>query len=236
MSPVAPERRTFAASLDCNYLVTPPPAGVAEPLLAVALHGYGMDAQTMHRLSLPVVSHRAALVSLEAPNQFYLGHPSETAAIGFNWGTRSHWGASIRLHQEMVRNALREAQTWLAIPRERCLLLGFSQPVSMNYRFLAAHPHEVRGAIAICGGIPGDWERDRAPLLESAILHIARSEDEYYSVTRATTFETKLTAAARDFEFHMLPGKHRFPSQARSIVNAWMDRVWGKPTPRSEQS
>ena len=45
-----------------------------------------------------------------------------------------------------------EAGSEFGVPPERRVLVGFSQSVSLNYRFAATHPASVRGVIGICGG------------------------------------------------------------------------------------
>ena len=61
---------------------------------------------------------------------------------------------------EMVRHVLAEAGREYGIPAERRILVGFSQSVALNYRFVATLPDEVRGVVGICGGVPGDWAWD----------------------------------------------------------------------------
>ena len=135
------------------------------------------------------------------------------------WGTAGSPAAapaeSIRLHHEMVRHVLDEAGSELAIPAERRVLLGFSQPVSLNYRFAEAHPDAVRGLVGLCGGLPGDWDDERPGRIRPAVLHIARSEDEFYPPERTEQYARRLRLRCDDVEFHLLEGGHRFPSPCR---------------------
>src|ERR1019366_1922643 len=98
----------------------------------------------------------------------------------YGWITSRRRSESIRLHHEMVRHVLEEAGNDLAIPAQRRVLLGFSQSVSLNYRFAAAYPDSVRGVAAICGALPGDWDDTRPTPLRPAVLHLARADDEFY--------------------------------------------------------
>ena len=110
---------------------------------------------------------------------------------------------------------------------ERILLIGFSQPVSLNYRFAATYPGKVGGIMGLCGGVPGDWQTAKYHSFSTPVLHIARSEDEAYPKNIAEKFEAQLRQYATDLEFHMIPGQHRFPSKSGSIVNPWLERVFG---------
>ncbi len=96
--------------------------------------------------------------------------------------------------------------------------MGFSQPVGLNYRFIGTHPEEAGGVIGICGGVPKDWAEDKYKPVAAPILHISRSEDEYFPTDYVKGFPDRLRQHARDVEFHLLPGGHRFPSKAKPII------------------
>jgi phospholipase/carboxylesterase len=125
----------------------------------------------------------------------------------------------------MVLHVLHEAGREYGIPPERRLLLGFSQPVSLNYRFAAACPEAVRGVIGICGGLPSDWESGGRGQVHAAVLHIARREDEYYPPAVTEQYADRLRLRVKDVEFHMLEGGHRFPSAGSVIVEGWLGRI-----------
>jgi predicted esterase len=125
----------------------------------------------------------------------------------------------------MVLHVLDEASREFGIPAERRLLAGFSQAVALNYRLAATCPDIARGVIAICGGLPGDWEDGDYQTVNASILHIARREDEYYPPDVTGHYEERLRRRADDVEFHLLDGGHRMPSDGRKIVAPWLERV-----------
>jgi predicted esterase len=131
----------------------------------------------------------------------------------------------VRLHHDMLLHVLNEAGREYGIPASRRILAGFSQPVGMNYRFAATHPGEIRGVIGICGGIPRNWEEGPYHPVTAAVLHIARREDEFYKPEVTERYAERLRLRAADVEFHMLDGGHRFPSKARPIADAWLERI-----------
>lgn len=197
------------------------------------MHGYGSNPEAMLRLSEAALGKASIIASLRAPNQQYLstgalGTPLPGSEIGYNWGTNLHAAQNIRMHHEIVRTISAELRGRFGIPAKRTVLMGFSQPVGLNYRFIGTYPDSAGGVIAMCGGVPKDWEEDKYGQVDAPILHIARSEDEFFPEAVAQGFPARLKAHAADVEFHMLPGKHRFPSKAGSIVRTFLDRL---PTP-----
>ena len=225
---MSPEQYTFTVPLECRYLLHVPDPLAPNPLIVLALHGYGSNPEAMLRLTAALVGEHPVVASLQAPYQHYanLGLPNAESVPAYNWGIRPHWQSSIRLHHDMVRKTLAELRERFHVGPERCLLVGFSQPVGLNYRFVATHPAEVAGVIGICGGVPRDWEEDKYQPVPAAILHISRDQDEFYPVDVVSTFAERLRRRASDVEFYLLPGPHRFPSKAGEIVRPWIERVF----------
>ena len=225
---MSPEQHTFTVGLDCRYLLQTSGAFPDKPLIALALHGYGSNPEVMLRLTAGLVGEHHVIASLQAPNQHYSnpGLPNAESVAAYNWGIRPHWESSVRLHHDMVRQTLASLRERFQVGPERCLLIGFSQPVGLNYRFIATHPGEVGGVIGICGGVPRDWEEDKYQAVKAAVLHISRDEDEFYPLNVVSTFAERLRRRASDVEFHLIPGAHRFPSKASQIARPWMERVF----------
>jgi len=217
--------RTFPARLDCHYLLRAPEEVDGGALLVVTLHGFGQSAEQILPLTEKLVGRQHVIAALQAPYQFYLPGEGTNREIGYCWATARHAAESIRLHHEMVLHVLNEAGREYGIPAERRILVGFSQPVSLNYRLAATCPDEVRGVVGLCGGIPGDWEQGSYKPVTSAVLHIARREDEYYPPAVTELYAEKLRLRVEDVEFHMLEGGHRFPSKGNVIVEGWLGRI-----------
>src|SRR5262249_26834804 len=116
----------------------------------------------------------------------------------------------------------------VGLPAARTVLVGFSQSVSLNYRFICTHPEAVRGAIGICGGVPGDWEQGAYQDTQTSVLHIATREDEFYSPAVTERYPERLRSRLSDVEFHLLEGGHRMPSVARPIIQGWLQRIAAK--------
>ena len=218
------EHRTFSARLDCHYLLHAPPDVDRSTLLIATLHGFGQNPETMLRLTEGLLGPRLVIAALQAPSQFFLSQNSSD--VGYCWATHKHSSESVRLHHEMLSYMLDDVGRQFAIPPERRLLMGFSQPVGLNYRFAATHPYAVRGVAGICGGVPKNWEDGPYQRVSAALLHIARNEDEFYPPKVTEHYADRLRLRADDVEFHMLEGGHRFPSKAGPMVEKWIGRVF----------
>src|SRR5271156_2541573 len=222
------EQHTFAARMECRYVLQVPDKLDSNSLLIITLHGYSSNPVDMLRLTTMLMGDHHIIASLQAPNQHYIadGLPNSQSVAGYNWGIGAHWESSVRLHHDMLLQTLASLRERFQMGPDRCLLLGFSQPVGLNYRFAGTHPGEVAGIIGLCGGVPRDWQEDKYQPVQAAILHISRDQDQFYPLDVASTFAGRLRRRASHVEAHLLPGPHRFPSKAGEIVQPWIEKVF----------
>ena len=219
------ERCSFEARLECHYLLHAPERIDARTLLVLALHGYGSNPEVMLSLTKIMLGTGHVIASVQAPSQFFPTN-SPDGGVGYCWASPAHPKSSVRLHHEMLLHVIGETGKRFGLGPGRRLLVGFSQPVGLNYRFAATHPEEVRGVIGICGGLPKNWEDGEYGRVSAALLHIARREDEFFAPAVTEKYSDRLRARADDVEFHLLEGGHRFPSKAGPIVERWIQRVF----------
>jgi predicted esterase len=217
------QHRSFSARLDCHYLLRAPETVDDQALLVVTLHGFSSNPEVMLRLTANMFGPRHVIASVQGPNQFFLSLGSPD--VGYGWGAKHHAASSVRLHHEMVQHVLNEAGRAYGIPPARRILVGFSQPVSFNYRFAATCPDAVRGVVGLCGGLPSDWETAAYQPVSAAVLHIARRADEYYPPEVTEQYSARLRMRVEDAEFHLLDGGHLFPSKGTAIVESWLSRI-----------
>jgi len=222
----SPEVHSFPVRLDCRYLLHVPEHVDEHSVLVLTLHGYGSNPESMLRLTAGLLGNCHPIAALQAPNEHYQTAPAASAAAAYNWGIRDHWQSAVRLHHEIVLRAFELLRARFEIPAARCLLMGFSQSVGLNYRFAGTHPGQAGGVVGICGGVPRDWEEDKYANVGAPILHISRDQDEFYPVDMTAQFADRLRKHADDVEHHLLPGGHRFPSKAHVIARPWMARVF----------
>lgn len=215
--------RSFAARLDCHYLLRAPAVVDAQTPLVVTLHGFGAKPEPMLQLTARLFEAQPVIASLQGPYQFFREAGSQD--VGYGWITNRRPTESIRLHRDMVTHVFNEVGDQYGIPPERRILVGFSQAVSLNYRFAATCPDAVGGVIAICGGVPSDWETGAYQNTHAAILHIARRNDEIYPPSVTEQYANRLRQRASDVEFHLIDGGHQMPSEGSKIVGPWLQRI-----------
>ena len=219
--------RVFSARLNCHYLLRVPEEADNRTPLVVTLHGFGANPEVMLELTGRLFGRPPILASVQGPYQFFRG--TNNREVGYGWVTSRHPAESIRLHQDMVSHVLEEAGREFSIPPGRRLLAGFSQSVSLNYRFAATCPAAIRGVISICGGLPSDWDSGSYQPVRAAILHIARRQDEYYPPADTEHYAERLRQRAADVEFHLVEGGHQMPSRGSQLVDPWLERILPGP-------
>ena len=220
------ERISFPAEIHCTYLLRLPQPAPARPLIAVALHGYGQTPETMLRLTSQMLAERAIIASVAAPYPFYAAEGAG-GVTGYNWGVRDHWDEGVRLHHFILDSVTAQLHARFGVTADRILLVGFSQPVGLNYRYIGTRPNRVGGVIGLCGGVPKDWEEGKYRSVTTPILHISRDQDEFFPAEVSNGFPARLRVHATDVEYYLLPGAHRFPSKAGYVIDPWLHRVFG---------
>lgn len=215
--------RNFPAQLDCHYLLQIPDLIDEQTPLVVALHGFSGNPDGMLRATSRLFEKPPLIASVQGPYQFFLS--AAVQEVGYGWITNRHASESIRLHHQMISHVLDEVGSEFAIPVERRLLVGFSQSVALNYRFASAHANAVRGVIAICGGLPSDWDNGQYEPVRASVLHVAGRQDDYYKLNVTEGYPDILRRHAADVEFHVVEGGHRMPSAGSAIVTPWITRV-----------
>jgi predicted esterase len=215
--------RSFPAQLDCHYLLQTPDHVDDRTPLVVTLHGFGGNPESMLKLTDRLFETRPVIASVQGPYQFFLS--PAVREVGYGWITNRRPSESIRLHRDMLLQVLNDVGGQFGIPKQRRLLVGFSQSVALNYRFASMCPEAIQGVIAVCGGLPGDWDDGAYPPIRASVLHIAARQDEYYALSVTESYPEKLRRHAADVEFHLIDGKHWMPASGSAIVTPWLSRL-----------
>src|SRR5260370_31017893 len=172
------------------------------PLLIV-LHGYGENKQRMRREARRMAPEGFAIASPQGPHQ-HLKEPKEPGGplrFGFGWLTNFHPEESVAMHHRALLDLIDSlVNEGLADP-ERIFLLGFSQSCALNYRFAFTYPDRLRGAVGICGGLPGDWETSEIyEQTNAAIFHLSGERDQYYPPAQVADYAERLRMRTTDVE------------------------------------
>ena len=196
------------------------------PLL-IALHGYEGNKDSMMRVAQRIADDKLAVISLQGPYQFFRrdGDDPKNFRVGFGWGTTYKMEESIELHHRDLEAVIQLATRKHHADRERVFLLAFSQACSYNYRYVFTHPRAIRGAIAVCGGVPGDWaENPHYQVARTHVLHIAASQDEWYSREKNLEFRRQLAQRAATLDFRFYDSAHKFPYNSIPHIRRWIEK------------
>lgn len=196
----------------------------------IALHGYGGTKESMMGITREILGDQAIIASLQGTFQFsypfggngFSVQRSEDLKIGFGWATRWKNNESIALHHQNLLKLMETVSHEYPVDHSRIFLLAFSQPVALNYRFVFTYPDVIRGVVAVCGGIPGDWTTAPYRKSQTDVLHIATDQDPYYPLERSKTFKALLAERARQVECRVFEGSHRFPRTAIPHITDWL--------------
>jgi predicted esterase len=194
------------------------------PLL-IALHGFQGDKDSMMRLARRIAAGKMVVISLQGPNQFLINYEKGDSRVGFGWGATWKMEESIGLHQHDIRALIDLSVRKYRASRSQVFLLGFSQACAYNYRLVFTHPRLVRGAIAVCGGVPGDWnENPQYRPAQTHVLHIAAARDRWYSREKNLEIRRKLAQRAASLDFRFYDSPHKFPRASIPHIRKWIEK------------
>lgn len=222
---------TLSVSVPLHLFAEEPEAGTAVPPPAVVgLHGYAMSAPPFLALMGRFVPSRFLRVAVEGP--FSTIAPGEDLGavrkIGYHWGTSARSGETREVHRAAVSLAVEWAVEQGADP-DRIVLLGFSQPCSLNYRVAVDPPARPFAAVvALCGGVPGEWTKEGEPTAASRgtrVLHLSARQDSFYPMEKAATFRQRLSPRFPLVEHLFVEGGHNLPWKAFATLGAFLDTV-----------
>jgi len=202
------------------------PVGEPRPLpVLLALHGYAGDMVSMMRLARSIAGDRLMVASLQGPHQFL---PTTDGAnpgrkVGFGWLTPFKDEESRLRHHQFIRDVIEDLRQNYEADPGRIFLMGFSQACALNYRYAFTHPGSLRGVIGVCGGLPGDFDRNpHYRSISAGILHIAATQDEYYGLERTRAYETALRSLVSDVVYKEYEGPHAFPRRSLPLIRRWI--------------
>ena len=200
------------------------PDRIPAPLL-IALHGYGANKRQMMREAKQMAPADFVVASLQGPYQ-HMREPKEEGGplrFGFGWLTNFRPEESHEIHHKALIDLIENlARDGIAEPNQ-VFLLGFSQSCALNYRFAFTNPGRLRGVIGICGGIPGDWEKnENYQQIAADLFHLAGTRDEFYTPDRIKDYERQLATRAQSVTFKRYDAAHEIVDEMRADVKQWL--------------
>jgi phospholipase/carboxylesterase len=142
---------------------------------------------------------------------------------GFGWVTNFHPEESIALHHDAINRLLDSLVKEEICDRERVFIMGFSQSCALNYRYAFTYPDRLRGAIGICGGLPGDWNTSELYKDSPAsVLHLYGTRDEFYPPARVEDYAERLRERSRDVQMKAYDAAHEIVPAMREDIRGWL--------------
>ena len=196
------------------------------PLL-IGLHGYEGNKDSMMRVAQHIANGDMVVMSLQGPYQFLrgFGKGRTNFRVGFGWGTTYKMEESIQLHHRDLETIIQHAVRNYHADPKRIFLVAFSQACALNYRYVFTHPRAIRGAVSVCGGVPGDWmENPHYRPAFTHVLHIAAKNDEWYSREKNLEFRRQLAQRAATLDFRFYNSPHKFPRSSIPHIRRWIEK------------
>ena len=212
-------------SINLYYDLYVPERGTDRPApLIIGLHGYEGNKESMMALAQRINQDDFIIASLQAPNGFFVqtGDNKAMPRIGFGWMMQYKAQETISLHHRMVLSIIEETASNYSIDHEAIFLMAFSQSVALNYRFTFTHPNLIRGIVAVCGGIPGDWDESKYHDSSTDVLIVAGETDDIYPAERSRSFKEMLARRAGTVDYRSFPVGHVFPRESLPLINEWL--------------
>ena len=181
----------------------------------------------MMRVAKHIADGNMVVISLQGPYQFFrrLGRNPQKLRVGFGWGTTYKMEDSIHLHHRDLETIIQHAVRKYHADPQRVFLLAFSQACALNYRYVFTHPRAIRGAVSVCGGVPGDWkENPHYRPAATHVLHIAARQDEWYSREKNLEFRRQLGQRAATLDFRFYDSPHKFPRNSIPHIRRWIEK------------
>lgn len=221
--------RRIVTKFPYYYDLYVPDTDKPKPLI-IALHGYGGDKSSMMKLARRINDRDFTIAALQGPHQHLVMPTKESPTLGYGFGWLSNFKPedSIALHHRLVNQIIDELTRSGQADPGRVFLMGFSQACGVNFRYAFTNANRVRGLIAICGGIPGDWESEgKYESGQLDVLYIAAERDEFYTPERMRQNAEALKKRALSVDLQFFDARHEVPREAYPIINKWLKRKSG---------
>jgi predicted esterase len=193
------------------YTVHAPEGNGPHPVLIV-LHGFGQRADEFIKVFETLPSRGILVAAPQAPHHFYPQFPRRE--VGFSWLTRYERDQSVADFIGYMRQFVELLRNEHAADLTRLYVLGFSQGVSMAYRFWVHSAAPVRGVIACSSDLPPDVAERLGATPPTQVLLVHSRDDQIVPITTSHEAEVILRTHAIPAELIEFDGGHYVPSLA----------------------
>ncbi len=190
--------------------------------LLLALHGYGQTCERFLHVLQPLKAEGITVLAPQAPNAFYIKMPTRT--VGFTWLTRFERDQAVQDFFAYMDQVVAVASQERAVPFRRIFLLGFSQGVSMAWRYALSGHVQPAGLIACGADLPPDVQ----PILKETspfpVLLAHGNSDSIVPAQKTHEAEQVLRNSGFQPEKFLFPGGHEIPVSLLQYIADWMRR------------
>ena len=176
------------------YFTIQTPAGSGPHPALIVLHGYGQRAEEFGKVFETLPARGILVAAPQGPHHFYPKFPARE--VGFSWLTRYERDQSVADFIGYMQQFVELLKNGHAVDLTRLYVLGFSQGVSMAYRF---------------------WVHQAARLSftkPTKVLLVHGREDQMVSIHKSREAETILRAHGIPVERLEFDGGHYVPALA----------------------
>jgi len=202
------------------YFTVQTPEGNGPHPTLIVLHGFGQRAEEFSKVFEKLPSQGILVAAPQGAHQFYPKFPARE--VGFSWLTRYERDQSVADFIGYMQQFVELLKNEHAADLTRLYVLGFSQGVSMAYRFWAHQAAPVRGIIAVSSDLPPDVVERLSFMRPTNVLLVHGREDQMVSINKAREAETILRAHSIPVELLEFDGGHYVPSLAVERVAQMM--------------
>jgi predicted esterase len=212
--------RSIQIAHSVDYAVCPPSADVETPQLLLALHGWGQSCERFSRWVAPLAERGFVVAVPQAPHQLYINYEPKT--VGFNWLTIHEKERSIAEFVDYMHQLIKTLHAEFPFDEDRVCLLGFSQGVSMSYRFAVRGGLEV-GAVVACGSdLPPDVAEELPNRDAFPVLIVHGKEDPMAKIDKAEAALAELRRHGFSPDTNFFDGGHQLPREVVGEIGDWL--------------
>jgi predicted esterase len=209
--------RNLATTTHGRYLVEPPPAGSAAPIL-VGFHGYSESAETqLERMRAIPGADRWLLVSVQGLHRFYQRRTNEVIA---SWMTRQDRDLAIADNLAFVAGVVDDASRRWATSGP-VVFAGFSQGVAMAFRAATNAAKPVAGIIAAGGDVPPEITPAMLARVTTALV-CRGTADNWYTSEKFANDTARLGDAGVNVRTLEFDGGHEWSAEVIAAAGTFL--------------
>ena len=207
-----------------RYVQVDPDQADREVPLLIAVHGRGADATDLAGLAGEIYPEGYRWVLPQGPREV----PLAPGWVGWAWYELGPNQDETVVSSRGLLSAFVDATLErLAIPRERAVMMGFSQGAVMALHVGLASEEPFAGVVAMSGHLPA--ADTLAPLLaarrDRRVLVVHGTQDETLPIERGRRIRDILEGAGLAPEYHEFPMGHQITAESLGVVREYLARV-----------